>query len=292
MVVSLTGPDRVGVVADFSSLLSSSFGANVEASRMAQLGGDFALILQLRVEGASADGSDAVTPETVEASLKDTFPGFSISARETDQLPPSVAGSDYTVELEGPDSKGIVASVTEALVRAGANVGEMKTEVGPAPFAGYEEFRLVARVRVADDRVSGLGAALEKVQERFGVVVAMEAVDGSLCLVDVPARWTAFRDCVPQAGCTARELPCALLRSRGDARQSAGCPENAVPFSRRLNYFSLHVPFGSIIGSYSRRKQCATSLLRRWTSRAPDTTAPTVHGHGRRSRVRTLPRTA
>lgn len=178
MVVSLTGPDRVGVVADFSSLLSSSFGANVEASRMAQLGGDFALILQLRVEGASADGSDAVTPETVEASLKDTFPGFSISARETDQLPPSVAGSDYTVELEGPDSKGIVASVTEALVRAGANVGEMKTEVGPAPFAGYEEFRLVARVRVADDRVSGLGAALEKVQERFGVVVAMEAVGG------------------------------------------------------------------------------------------------------------------
>lgn len=177
MVVSLTGPDRVGVVADFSSLLSSSFGANVEASRMAQLGGDFALMLQLRVEGAGADGS-AVTPETVEASLKDTFPGFSISARETGQVPRSVAGSDYTVELEGPDSKGIVASVTEALVRAGANVGEMKTEVGPAPFAGYEEFRLTARVRVADDRVSGLGAALEKVQERFGVVVALEAVGG------------------------------------------------------------------------------------------------------------------
>lgn len=178
MVVSLTGPDRVGVVADFSSLLSSSFGANVEASRMAQLGGDFALILQLRVEGAAADGADAVTPDAVEASLKNTFPGFSISARETGQVPPSMAGSDYTVDLEGPDSKGIVASVTEALVRAGANVGEMKTEVGPAPFAGYEEFRLAARVRVADDRVSGLGAALEKVQERFGVVVALEPVGG------------------------------------------------------------------------------------------------------------------
>lgn len=178
MVVSLTGPDRVGVVADFSSLLSSSFGANVEASRMAQLGGDFALILQLRVEGAGPDDADAVTPEAVETSLKETFPGFSISARETGQEPRSVAGSDYTVELEGPDSKGIVASVTEALVRAGANVGEMKTEVGPAPFAGYEEFRLNARVRVADDRVSGLGAALEKVQERFGVVVALEAVGG------------------------------------------------------------------------------------------------------------------
>lgn len=178
MVVSLTGPDRVGVVADFSSLLSSTFGANVEASRMAQLGGDFALILQLRVERAGSGGADPATPTAVEASLRQTFPGFSISARETEQEAPAAAGSDYTVELEGPDSKGIVASVTEALVRAGANVGEMKTEVGPAPFAGYEEFRLAARVRVADDSVDGLGAALEKVQERFGVVVALEAVGG------------------------------------------------------------------------------------------------------------------
>jgi len=172
MVVSLTGPDRVGVVADFSSLLSSTFGANVEASRMAQLGGDFALILQLRVD------ADAADPAKLQASLSDTFPGFAITARETAAEVPAASGSQYTVELEGPDSKGIVAAVTEALVRSGANVGEMKTEVGPAPFAGYEEFRLAARVHVADERVSGLGAALEKVQERFGVVVALEAIGG------------------------------------------------------------------------------------------------------------------
>mmetsp|Transcript_31628 Transcript_31628/g.122444 ORF Transcript_31628/g.122444 Transcript_31628/m.122444 type:complete len:123 (-) Transcript_31628:651-1019(-) len=43
VLVSLAGPDRVGIVKDFSSVLHKSHG-NVEESRMAQLGGEFAMI--------------------------------------------------------------------------------------------------------------------------------------------------------------------------------------------------------------------------------------------------------
>src|SRR5689334_2997987 len=54
IVLTLTGPDRIGIVEEVTRLLLER-GGNVEMSRMARLGGEFAILLlaSLPAEGAA-----------------------------------------------------------------------------------------------------------------------------------------------------------------------------------------------------------------------------------------------
>ena len=54
IVFTLSGPDRVGIVEEVTRVMVD-VGANVETSRMARLGGEFAIIMMAALPG-SADG--------------------------------------------------------------------------------------------------------------------------------------------------------------------------------------------------------------------------------------------
>ncbi len=79
LVLTAVGPDRPGLVNDLSSLIAAA-GANLEDSRMAILGGEFAVILLI---SASADalertrrlGADVESETGLRCMLKETSAG-------------------------------------------------------------------------------------------------------------------------------------------------------------------------------------------------------------------------
>lgn len=173
-VVSIAGQERPGIVQAATTAMAAR-GANVEESRMAVLGGDFAMIVYVSLPEAAEDG--------LAAALRDELPAFSVSVRETKPAPEAdatagsesaaAASSRWDLSLEGPDSPGIVAAVAEALATNGCNVHELDTETKSAPFAGYELFHLQGVVAVDESRLDELAVALEKVEAKYGSTIEL-----------------------------------------------------------------------------------------------------------------------
>ena len=59
-VLTVTGPDRIGIVERVTGLLFER-GANVETSRMARLGGEFAMLLLVACRKAGLPDSTATS---------------------------------------------------------------------------------------------------------------------------------------------------------------------------------------------------------------------------------------
>jgi glycine cleavage system transcriptional repressor len=172
VVLSLAGEDAPGIVGRFSRT-ALAHGANVEETRMARLGGEFAIIGMLTVP-AAADVS------AVSKAFEDAFPGFSVHCRPTtasgaseEKVAAASAAQVWMVDLEGPDSLGIVAAVTEALATGGANIRGLDTETVNAPFAGYQEFKMRTSFAIAPGGVDKIAAAMAAVEEKFGVSISM-----------------------------------------------------------------------------------------------------------------------
>lgn len=170
-VVSLAGQDRVGIVRTVTAAVAAHR-ANVEESKMAILGGDFAMIVYVSME-------DATHADELVSHLKTELPSFTVSVRETS--PPAHHDSEHvktmwTMQLEGPDQPGIVAAVTQALATHGANVHEMDTETTTAPFAGYPLFKMNGKFAVDDEHLDEVSEALTKVEDKYGSTINLEQI--------------------------------------------------------------------------------------------------------------------
>lgn len=172
-VMSISGEDRPGILSSVSSAVSEK-GANVRESKMAILGGDFAMIVYVSLQ-------DAADAEQLATSLRQQLPTFSVSIRTTTAGPQvSESGevrSSWALSLEGPDSPGILAAVSEALAVNGANVHEIETETTTAPFAGYQLFKLNGSVSVDERRLDALAERLDKVENKFGISIYLKQMD-------------------------------------------------------------------------------------------------------------------
>jgi len=160
-MLSLTGPNRIGIVRDMVKGVAAH-GGNVEESRMATLGGEFAIISRVTVEAARA--------EEMIAAVRLSFPDHDLHAKQTSlRMPPPADYKSFSLHLEGPDSVGIVSMLTETLAKAGVNIHDMETEVLPAPFAGYPVFQLKADLTMPSTAVDSLAANVKKVEDKFGM---------------------------------------------------------------------------------------------------------------------------
>jgi glycine cleavage system transcriptional repressor len=173
MVVSLLGRDRVGIVKDFSNLLAK-LGGNVEQSRMASLGTEFALMTRISLKGQDASKFEKMVSEA--------FPGYQLQVRTTDSSSNNVgAAQAYEIQIDGPDSVGIVAKVTEELSKLEGTIIDMQTETSTAAFAGYPLFSSTIHVMLSPNRLSELQQAMSNVEELFGMeidIFSYEEEDG------------------------------------------------------------------------------------------------------------------
>jgi glycine cleavage system transcriptional repressor len=143
LVLTAVGPDRAGLVSEIASAIHAA-GANLEDSRMAILGGEFALLLLL-----SGSEAAATAVEKGASALGERL-GLRVVSKRTGRaqrkefLP-------YRISVTGFDRPGIVLRVSELLARRGINVASLESHLAYAPLSGTPMFVLEAELQVPSE---------------------------------------------------------------------------------------------------------------------------------------------
>ena len=141
-VLSLTGSDRIGLVEHVTELILDC-GGDVQASRMARLGGEFAMLLLVSIPDAETDRLSAqvetLSGEGFKVTITETE--WDVAAQRKDWLP-------YEIEVRGANHEGIIHEIAEHLSDQGINIETIETNVVPAPMSGTPLFTMNAVVVV------------------------------------------------------------------------------------------------------------------------------------------------
>lgn len=161
VVLTAVGHDRPGLVSELSTLIHDK-GANIEDSRMAVLGGEFALVM---LYSGSADAVAEV--ETASKELSERL-GLSFFFKPTDAGHPRDSLA-YRLQVSGHDHPGIVQRVSSVLSRFEINVASLDTAVVHAPMTGTPTFVLKAEIDIP--------AAVPLTKAREALTTACEAAN-------------------------------------------------------------------------------------------------------------------
>jgi glycine cleavage system transcriptional repressor len=166
LVLTAVGPDRSGLVNAISAVVHDA-GGSLQDSRMAILGGEFALLLLV------------TGPESAIVALEEALPrvegelGLKLLAKRThteerhDYLP-------YSLRVTGIDRPGIVRVVSARLARRGVNVASLESRVTFAPLSGTPLFSLEAELQVPS------ATALAELRREVGALSDDENLDVTL----------------------------------------------------------------------------------------------------------------
>lgn len=167
MVLTAVGRDRPGLVQELSAAIHES-SANLEDSRMAILGGEFALIVLLSGSPTALSRvSDRCT--TFEARL-----GLRVSLKETTRPTSAERHFPYRLRVSGEDRAGIVAKVSKVIAGKGINVASLESRLVNAPESGTPMFQLQVEIQVPSE------AALTPLRRELAAVCDEENLDVSL----------------------------------------------------------------------------------------------------------------
>jgi len=165
MILFLVAKDRPGIVDDLSTFLFKR-NANIEDSRMADLGGRF-----------SAMALFSCAPEHLETIRKDLDKlrkrGFEVSLHEADD-PASISKRPeipLKLEVVSMDHPGIVRKVVHILNDHGINIYALNTQVLRAPLSGAPLFDLSLEAGVPPE------VAISRVKEELNRLAAKENLD-------------------------------------------------------------------------------------------------------------------
>jgi glycine cleavage system transcriptional repressor len=170
VVLTAVGPDRVGIVDDIAGAVSKA-GGNIEESKMAVLGGEFAVIMLVSGPGGSIE------------SLCRTLPGMGtdlslhVECRPTREPRGGEKGRPYLLEAVSLDTPGIVHSVTAILRGHGINIEDLETDTAAAPWTGAPMFRLKAHLVVGPSvSLATLKDDLARLQKEHDLDIALKPV--------------------------------------------------------------------------------------------------------------------
>jgi glycine cleavage system transcriptional repressor len=141
-VLTLTGPDRIGIVDEVTKLLLDR-GGNVETSRMARLGGEFAILMLATMPSEQFAGLD----EDLEGL---SARGYKLTTTLAEQTYAEARAGwlAYRIEVHGADHEGIIHEVAHYLSERGINIESMDSDTTPAPISGVPLFTMTADVVV------------------------------------------------------------------------------------------------------------------------------------------------
>jgi glycine cleavage system transcriptional repressor len=140
IVLTLTGHDRVGIVEKITNVIVK-LGGNIETSRMARLGGEFAMLALVSLD----DKQNSALETDLQILRRE---GFQVTFLQTED---NHAGKypgwlPYQIEVMGADHEGIIYEITHFLAQKGINIEEMETTTAPAPMSGAPLFKMQATV--------------------------------------------------------------------------------------------------------------------------------------------------
>lgn len=158
VLVTTLGADRPGIVEDVSAwLLAQS--ANIEDSRMARLGGEFATLI-LASGAVGLIGRLDATRAEFESSRSLTVYLKAVSAAPPVPAQPVLR---YSLTATSFDHPGIVHQAAAVLRRRLINIASADTRTTPAPFTGTPVFHFRMELDIPAD--VPLGALREELRE-------------------------------------------------------------------------------------------------------------------------------
>lgn len=168
IVLTLTGTDRPGIVEEITRLMLDLDG-NVETSRMARLGGEFAVLMLVSMP----EDRLALLDTNIQVLTRQ---GFKVTTTRTVQAyAEAYAGwHSYRIEVLGADHEGIIHEVARTLSQFGINIESMDTVTTQAPNSGATLFSMTALV-VVPPSLPGKKwrSALAKVEQNQHVDIAV-----------------------------------------------------------------------------------------------------------------------
>jgi glycine cleavage system transcriptional repressor len=170
VVLSAVGPDRVGIVDDIAAAVSGA-GCNIEESKMAVLGGEFALIMLVSGPAPAVQSVSVSLP-----ALGDRM-GLRVACTPTHEPRAGEKGRPYLLKAVSLDTPGIVHSVTAVLRSHAINIEDLETETAAAPWTGAPMFRLTAHLVIGPDvSVGGLKEELSRLQQEHDLDIVLKPV--------------------------------------------------------------------------------------------------------------------
>lgn len=149
VVITLTGPDRIGIVEEVTQALLE-VGGNVESSRMARLGGEFAIIALVAMHSESVAQIDQTLTSLVAAGYRVT-----VGRTERESGAAQAGWRPYKIAVQGADHEGIIHEIAAGLSHNGITIESMETGVSEAPVSGAPLFWMSALVAVPPDVAEG-----------------------------------------------------------------------------------------------------------------------------------------
>ena len=150
VILTFTGPDRVGIVQDVTAALLTVDG-NVESSRMAHLGGEFAILSLVSMP-------EGRVPELDDAFAALIAQGYRLVYSQThrEQLPVHEGWNLYRIEVRGADHEGIIHEISAGLAQRGITIESAETSTSAAPVTGTPLFSMIAVVLVPPELADAL----------------------------------------------------------------------------------------------------------------------------------------
>ena len=144
LVITASGEDQVGLVDRLSGKITES-GCNIEESRMAVLGEQFALIMLL------SGPWNALSKLEGQMSVLGQQLGLSIIHKRTQQRNRKQPAVPYAVEVLAMDHPGIVRNLVAFFSKNAINIEELQTDTYPAPHTGAPMFSVTLTVGIPAD---------------------------------------------------------------------------------------------------------------------------------------------
>ncbi|MEE3199716.1 MAG: ACT domain-containing protein [Planctomycetota bacterium] len=164
ILISASGRDQPGIIDRVSGAIFDA-GANLEASRMAILGGEFALFVLV---GGTTEQLAAVRAglDEVSGELDLTLQVKPVAAAQ-----PGADVIGYRLQAVSLDHPGIVHRLTGLLRTRGVNVASLETSLAQAPITGTPIFSLDMEVQVPVDQ------PVNELREELQRLAAEENID-------------------------------------------------------------------------------------------------------------------
>ena len=163
-LITVTGPDRPGLIAAISRVLADE-GADLEDVSMTRLEGNFAMILVCR-GGQELPLRERLHKKAAEAGLHIHVEN---SVEHVEEIPPNAF-----VSAIGPNRIGIVAAISETLARHKVNIVEMATQLLEKTATPVYVVRIEAVVPGSFEPVR---ADLEKIAKQLEIEIRLEALE-------------------------------------------------------------------------------------------------------------------
>lgn len=166
-IISMISHDRPGLVRDLTKAINE-MQLNIEDSRMAVLGGEFAVLMAIAGEQAALQQLDQRLQ--TKYAVEDVTYGF----RPAPDAAPATQATVCRVELSALDHPGIVHTVAAFFSARQINIRDLRTTSEHAPHTGTRVFRLALAIEVPDGTTIGALAA------EFADFCADRDLDGEL----------------------------------------------------------------------------------------------------------------